>query len=457
MAPRSSSTRARAAPTRLRRSDRAGEGRAGDQGQRRASRPHRAARRPHRDRDRHRQEPGGAGAASPRHRPRAGGGGRGALARDQGLDRPADRGRLLLRLRVPQRRPADRVRPREDRGEDARARRRRRGLRAQRRHGGGGPRALRVGGPALQGRADRRPRGRRGRGDGLALPQRALPRPLPRPARAVDWSDRRAEAHLARGRLLARGREAPDADPHLRHRLLQAEGPRRPPGADRAGQGARSPPPRPRAGPVHAAPGGSRDALLVARGHRAPAPDRGRGPRAAAPRRVRRDQDAAGARRGALAPLRPLGQLPREHVLRRALRARGRPAPLRAEADELPRRLPGVRLAQALLPRPARSGYADFGRLARSERKGYASRPSPGPQPSPQDDAHVFCMPEQMGARSTSDLPGHRRCLSRASFRRSGRVARPGPEKSRSAPTRVGSARRGAGAMRYGRRGASTK
>ena len=45
----------------------------------------------------------------------------------------------------------------------------------------------------------------------------------------------------------------------------------------------------------------------------------------------------AGARRGALAPLRPLGQLPREHVLRRAIRARGRRAALRAEADELPR------------------------------------------------------------------------------------------------------------------------
>ena len=56
---------------------------------------------------------------------------------------------------------------------------------------------------------------------------------------------------------------APDADPHLRHRLLLEEGARRPPRADRAGEGARPPPPRPPARPLHAARGGAGDAVLA--------------------------------------------------------------------------------------------------------------------------------------------------------------------------------------------------
>ena len=73
-----------------------------------------------------------------------------------------------------------RGRPRADRGADARAHRRRRGLRAHRRPRRRGDRALPRRGPALQGRADRGPDPRRGRRDRLALPQRALHRPLPR-------------------------------------------------------------------------------------------------------------------------------------------------------------------------------------------------------------------------------------------------------------------------------------
>ena len=89
-------------------------------------------------------------------------------------------------------------------------------------------------------------------------------------------------------------------------------------------------------------------------------------------------------RRGALAPLRPLGQLPREHVLRRALRARprrGRPA-LRAEADELPRRLPRLRLSAPLLPRPAAAARRVRRRLPLRAR-GRAARPAPGPRLHP--------------------------------------------------------------------------
>ena len=47
-----------------------------------------------------------------------------------------------------------------------------------------GDRALQGRGPGLQGRADRGPRPRPGRRDRLALPQRPVHRPLPRPARA---------------------------------------------------------------------------------------------------------------------------------------------------------------------------------------------------------------------------------------------------------------------------------
>ena len=67
---------------------------------------------------------------------------------------------------------------------------------------------------------------RRGRRDRLALPQRPLRGPLPRPARPLDRADQGDQAELARRRLLARRREAPDADPDLRHRLLLQEGAR---------------------------------------------------------------------------------------------------------------------------------------------------------------------------------------------------------------------------------------
>ena len=154
--------------------------------ERRAARPRRAARRRRRDRDRHRQERRRTAALAdpPRRRPRARHRGDGALPGREDLDRPADRGRLLLRLRVPRGREAHRRRLRAHRGEDARARQGRRALRAHDAAGGRGDRALPRRGPGLQGRADRGPGARRGRGDRLALPQRPVHRPLPRPARA---------------------------------------------------------------------------------------------------------------------------------------------------------------------------------------------------------------------------------------------------------------------------------
>ena len=66
---------------------------------------------------------------------------------------------------------------------------------------------------------------RRGCRDRLPLPQRAVRGPLPRAARSLDRPHRRVQADLAGRRLLARRRDAPDADPHLRHGLPETEGP----------------------------------------------------------------------------------------------------------------------------------------------------------------------------------------------------------------------------------------
>ena len=178
---------------------------------------------------------------------------------------------------------------------------------------------------------------------------------------------------------------------------------------------------------------GAGHAVLAAQRDGAAAADRGRGARAARSARLLGDQDAAGARRGALAPLGPLGQLPREHVLHRGRSERR----VRAEADELPRRLPGLRVRAALLPRPA----APPGRV----------RPA-----SPATSARACCTGCCGCARSPRTTPTSTARRSRSptrwtrSARRStsstrasasttcGSSSRPGP-RSRSAPTSSGS------------------
>ena len=88
---------------------------------------------------------------------------------------------------------------------------------------GAGARALPRRGPGLQGRADRGPGPRtERRRDRLALHQRPVHRPLPRPARAEHQAHRRVQAAVGGRRLLARRRQPPDAHARLRHRLLQA-------------------------------------------------------------------------------------------------------------------------------------------------------------------------------------------------------------------------------------------
>ena len=76
-------------------------------------------------------------------------------------------------------------------------------------------RALPRRGPGLQGRADRGPRLQRRRLR-LALHQRAVHRPLPRPARALDRPHQGVQAAVRRRRLLARRLRQHDAHAHLR-------------------------------------------------------------------------------------------------------------------------------------------------------------------------------------------------------------------------------------------------
>ena len=63
--------------------------------------------------------------------------------------------------------------------------------------------------------------------DRLALHQRAVHRPLPRAARALDQAHPRVQAAQRGRRLLARRREPPDAHARLRHRLPLQGGARR--------------------------------------------------------------------------------------------------------------------------------------------------------------------------------------------------------------------------------------
>ena len=304
-------------------------------------------------------------------------------------------------------------------------------VRAPRRPGRRGDRDLPRPGPGLQGRADRGPgRQRRGR-DRLALPQRPLRGPLPRPARALDRPDQGDQAQLGRRRLLARRRDAPDADPHLRHRLLLEEGPRRPPGADRAGQGARPPPPRPPARPLHAARRGARDAVLAAQRHDPPAPDRGRGP----------DQ------------LRKRGyqEIATPQVLDEELWHRSghwdnyRDDMYFMEVDERrfalrPMNCPGACLVfdserHSYRELPLR--LAEFGRVSRNEREGVLHGLL-RVRAFTQDDAHVYCTEEQITDEVATRSARRSTSSTRASASRTcGSSSRPGP-RSRWAPRSSG-------------------
>ena len=138
---------------------------------------------------------------------------------------------------------------------------------------------------------------RRGRADRLALHQRPVHRPLPRPALAVDQAHQGLPAAVGGRRLLARGLRPPDAHPHLRHRVLLQGGPRGAPRGARAGARPRPPQARPRARASSRSPSWRPGMAFwlppgTARLQRA----RGAQPAHAAGPRLRRGQDAAALR-----------------------------------------------------------------------------------------------------------------------------------------------------------------
>ena len=177
--------------------------------------------------------------------------------------------------------------------------------------------------------------------------------------------------------------------------------------------------------------------------------DRGRGPRAARQARLPGDPHAAGPRRGALAPLGPLGQLQGEHVLHRV----GRPA-LRAEADELPRRLPRLRLRPPLLPRAAAAPRRVRPGLPQRAR-GRAPRAAAGPRLHPGRRPRLLHRGPDRG-RGGRHLRGDRRALRALRLRgRPRRALDPAREVDRHRRA-VGAGRGGAEGRARRRRAAST-
>ena len=203
------------------------------------ARPRGAARRRRGDRDRHGPQRRRPRPDPPRRRPRDGDGGRRALSRDEGLDRAADRGRLLLRLRVPRGRHGHRGR--------LRARSRRRCASTSPPTRPSSAPTDRVAEALERFEAEEQPYKVELIEDLVAnegVETVSLYRNGPftdlcrGPARAVDGPDRGDQAELGRRRLLARRRDPPDAHPDLRDGVLLEEGPERAPRADRAGAGA---------------------------------------------------------------------------------------------------------------------------------------------------------------------------------------------------------------------------
>ncbi len=179
----------------------------------------------------------------------------------QARHRPADRERLLLRLRRGQAVPPGR--PRQAREADAGDRQVGPAVPPAplrlpgRGQGGAGRRAVQARAGRHQGRRrrDRGDGGRRRRADHLRQPRpedrRArVGRPVPRPAPAVHQADRRVQADAHRRRVLARVGEEPAAAAGVRHRVADPGRAQGVPAAARGGRPARPPQARRRPGPV---------------------------------------------------------------------------------------------------------------------------------------------------------------------------------------------------------------
>ena len=107
-------------------------------------------------------------------------------------------------------------------------------------------------------------------------------------------------------------------------------------------------------------------------------------------RGLRRGEDAADLRRGAVEDLGALGEVPREHV-----HGAGRGARDGREADELPRARAPVRRPAPLLPGPA-GALLRAGPVAPQRALRRAARAAAGCRHFAQDDAHIFCTEEQV-------------------------------------------------------------
>ena len=254
---------------------------------------------------------------------------------------------------------------------------------------GGRARALPGRRPGLQGRADRGPREersrRRARGQTVSLYTNGdVRRPLPRPARADHEADQGLQAAVGCRRLLARGLEQQDAHARLWDRVLLEQGPRGVPRAARARPRQRPSPARPAARDVRLLGDRAGFGVLVPARHRRVERAGQAQPRDGGPARLHRGQDAAALRQLAVEDLRPLGQVPRRHVHHRV---RG-PAD-GAQADELPRPLPAVSVAAALLPGSA--GAVLGARPAASQRaERHAARPAARPPLRPGRRPHLL-------------------------------------------------------------------
>ena len=233
-----------------------------------------------------------------------------------------------------------------------------------------------------------------------------------------------------RRRVLARRRRPHDAHAHLRDGVPLQAGPRRPPRAARAGARPRPPQARPRARAVQLLRAQPGQRVLAAGRHRGLQRARRTLARDVARARLRGDQDAAALRRRAVEDLRPLGQVPREHV-RDGVRGQA-DGP---QAHELPGPLRVLRDGQALLPRAA-----DPLRRARpaapQRAQRHAARPAARPPLHPGRRPHLLHRGADRGRRSwpasSSASPGTTCSASTcASSSRRGRS-------SASAPTRSG-------------------
>ena len=107
---------------------------------------------------------------------------------------------------------------------------------------------------------------------------------------------------------------------------------------------------------------------------------------------------------------RPLGQVPREHVP--GPRQRDRRARLLAQADELPVALPLLRDEEALLPRAAAALHT-YGRAAPQRGSGALSGLTRVRQ-FQQDDAHIFCMEDQIAEEVARLSEAHPRSTTRS-------------------------------------------